>query len=327
VTPRGTKRFVVMCPLATTGGPEALHQLVNALNYHGQRAHICYYPFSERSETPNEYKPYACDQTNFYDDENTTFIVPETATEILRKISKGKKSIWWLSVDNYLRQLKKNKHPILTRLLNRNSNSKNGPLLIREMTQDRSITHYAQSAYALNFLKKNFNTSLMVSDYIRDCHETADHHLNSSRYNWILYNPQKGFKVTKALMKKLPKVTFIPIRGMSPEQVSMLFRISKLYIDFGNHPGRDRLPREAALGGCCVITNRNGAAAFDEDIPIAHSYKFPDRVEPLIFSDMVESIFNDFELHSKNFESYRHAIREQKKTFFEEVHAAIVRDR
>ena len=46
------------------------------------------------------------------------------------------------------------------------------------------------------------------------------------------------------------------------------------YIDFGPHPGMDRLPREAALAGCIVITNREGAAAHDEDVPLPPEYKF-----------------------------------------------------
>mmetsp|Transcript_16764 Transcript_16764/g.36320 ORF Transcript_16764/g.36320 Transcript_16764/m.36320 type:complete len:101 (+) Transcript_16764:228-530(+) len=36
----------------------------------------------------------------------------------------------------------------------------------------------------------------------------------------------------------------------------------------------DRLPREAALAGCIVITNREGAADFDEDVPLPSRFKF-----------------------------------------------------
>ena len=46
------------------------------------------------------------------------------------------------------------------------------------------------------------------------------------------------------------------------------------YIDFGPHPGMDRLPREAALAGCVVVTNREGAANFDEDTPLPSQFKF-----------------------------------------------------
>lgn len=34
----------------------------------------------------------------------------------------------------------------------------------------------------------------------------------------------------------------------------------------------DRLPREATLAGCVVITNREGAANFDEDVPLPFKF-------------------------------------------------------
>ena len=51
---------------------------------------------------------------------------------------------------------------------------------------------------------------------------------------------------------------------MTPEQVVDLMSESKVYIDFGNHPGKDRIPREAVINGCCVITGVRGSARFKE---------------------------------------------------------------
>lgn len=36
----------------------------------------------------------------------------------------------------------------------------------------------------------------------------------------------------------------------------------------------DRLPREAALAGCVVFTNVEGAANFNEDVPLPSEFKF-----------------------------------------------------
>jgi hypothetical protein len=36
----------------------------------------------------------------------------------------------------------------------------------------------------------------------------------------------------------------------------------------------DRLPREAALAGCVVLTNREGAANYNEDVPLPSEFKF-----------------------------------------------------
>jgi len=60
---------------------------------------------------------------------------------------------------------------------------------------------------------------------------------------------------------------------ISPEEVTTLLHRAKIYIDFGPHPGMDRLPREAAIANCIVITNRSGAARYEEDVPIPSIYK------------------------------------------------------
>ena len=60
---------------------------------------------------------------------------------------------------------------------------------------------------------------------------------------------------------------------LDTQPLSFFFSFIK-YIDFGPHPGMDRLPREAALAGCVVITNCEGAANFQEDLPLPSEFKF-----------------------------------------------------
>lgn len=55
---------------------------------------------------------------------------------------------------------------------------------------------------------------------------------------------------------------WVPLIGMTTEEMRSCMSKSKVYIDFGNHPGKDRIPREAAISGCIVITGKRGAAAF-----------------------------------------------------------------
>ena len=57
-------------------------------------------------------------------------------------------------------------------------------------------------------------------------------------------------------------------------QVTAKLLRAKIYIDFGPHPGMDRFPREAALAGCMIVTNTQGAAEYYADVPIPHKYKF-----------------------------------------------------
>ena len=37
-------------------------------------------------------------------------------------------------------------------------------------------------------------------------------------------------------------------------------------VDLGHHPGKDRLPREAALAGCVTVVGRAGAAVFADEV-------------------------------------------------------------
>jgi glycosyltransferase involved in cell wall biosynthesis len=107
---------------------------------------------------------------------------------------------------------------------------------------------------------------------------------------------------------------------MTPAQVGEHLRMAKVYIDFGNHPGKDRIPREAALSGCCVITGRNGSAAYQKDVPIPENYKFYDGIKQADeIIEMIRSIFNNYEKVNIDFDSYRTIIRKEKETFTKDV--------
>lgn len=71
---------------------------------------------------------------------------------------------------------------------------------------------------------------------------------------------------------------------MTTQQIIKILDESMVYIDFGNHPGKDRIPREAALRNCIVMTNKSGSAANDIDIPIPAEYKFSEFNTYEVFS-------------------------------------------
>jgi hypothetical protein len=98
----------------------------------------------------------------------------------------------------------------------------------------------------------------------------------------VVYNPAKGIHYTNEIIRRAGQtLQIVPIgKGlngqvrMTNHEVTNLLRRAKVYIDFGPHPGMDRLPREAALAGCIVITNRDGAAGYDVDVPLPNEFKF-----------------------------------------------------
>ena len=107
---------------------------------------------------------------------------------------------------------------------------------------------------------------------------------------------------------------------MSSEEVKMALLESKLYIDFGSHPGKDRFPREAAICGCCVITGKLGSAAYFEDVPIEPQYKFEDKEENMnAIIHKINDCIENFDPNYQMYENYREFIRCEHSLFKEDV--------
>ena len=96
---------------------------------------------------------------------------------------------------------------------------------------------------------------------------------------------------------------------------------SKIYIDFGEHPGMDRLPREAAINGLIVITNKAGAAFYKEDVGIKEKYKVLVFDEDFVHEVFIRCFSDDggYESCVSEFEGYRGWILGQEKIMEERV--------
>ena len=116
------------------------------------------------------------------------------------------------------------------------------------------------------------------------------------------------------------------MQGLDRGELAEAFLGAKLYIDFGHHPGKDRLPREAAVHGCCVVTSRYGSAANSVDVPISERYKLDTRAPDFVgrFETLVDGIFRgDFESCRQDFTGYRETIRREAEIFREHIKALI----
>lgn len=299
-----------------TGGVEATYQLYYTLKQLGKQVkllllhpgiHPQFHPdwLELHKNTyvqnyPDVYKKYNIDVLDLvYEVEDLSdnlFIAPEIFPDMLNTFKHIKKGIWWLSVDNGLGSDQRN-------------------FIQERNTLD--IWHYYQSEYAHWFLINNGITQLAkLSDFISEEYREQAVSIKEKE-NIVLYNPKKGSDVTKVLIGKNPNINFVAIQNMLPNEIRELMLRSKVYIDFGNHPGKDRIPREAALCGCCVITGFNGSAMFFEDVNIPETYKFNEDITSV--GMLIEDIFNNFEHHYSNFNYYRNQITLEKKQFFLEV--------
>ena len=170
-----------------------------------------------------------------------------------------------------------------------------------------------QSEYAKQFVTERISPNVFeLSDYINDAFFVPYDEME--RFNHVLVNPAKGMKFTQKIMYAMPDVTFIPLQGLSRTRLINLMRQSKLYIDFGDHPGKDRMPREAAMCGCCVITSRNGSAAYSEDVGLPDYYKI-ERGEANIskIADRIREVLRLYPVD--DFAEYREQIKGEKARF------------
>jgi hypothetical protein len=309
------EKIIVCCPGdIVTGGPELLHQLVTELRAFGKEAFISYYPFSKCFSTPQPYSHYDTPQKAIIDSPNVLIIFPETATHLIPKIRQARIGVWWLSVNNYLGKIHSSAAKNLLEDFYWRIKGK------KSLNNMKCFLHFSQSYYAKNFLEEHGIHAEMLTDYLGRSH-LNDNRPTHLRKNQVAYNPKKGFDKTRRLIRNHLDIPFVPIAGMSADEVRNLLEASKVYIDFGTHPGKDRFPREAAMAGCCIVTGVQGSAKNAQDIPIPRKYKLEDNSDHFLheFRKTIGDIFENFENCTKEFESYRSSIQREPEIFREQI--------
>ena len=205
--------------------------------------------------------------------------------------------MWWMSVNNYIRPKKLKDvynqfglKTCMSEIRNRITIPNYRCFPLSKMS--RVEMHLLQSEYARLFLAENGITNVeFLTDYINDTYiEEAQNVDISKKENIVIFNPAKGRKFTKKIIKHCKEIEFVPIKGMTNDQVVNLMSRAKVYIDFGNHPGKDRIPREAATLKCCILTSKNGSAANNVDVCIPQQFKYDSRIENI--SEIKKMIIN-----------------------------------
>lgn len=311
------KIYVFSFTHLATGGTELLQQLVYKLRHIGLDAYMVYttpYHGSKVEQVfgPRYNNPYVC---KIEDCTKNMIIVHEAAIHILLNYKYVHKAVWWLSVDFYggsFRIPTDYYHKIFYSI---------SDYIFRKY--DKKWIHFVQSEYAYNYCIRERNIPaehvVRLSDYLSKAFvENAIEDDGTNRENQVLYNPKRGLDFTKSLMSLAPEIKWIPIINMTSQQIAELMRTSKVYIDFGNHPGKDRIPREAAIQGCCIITGKRGAAANFIDVPISTKYKYEEN-EAYKIIDAIKGIFDNYVESRKDFLAYVEKIKKEEFVFEEEI--------
>jgi len=350
---KDTVIYVAAPAKVATGGPELLHQLVYNLRTHlGLNAFMYYYPPDVLEPVHPAYKDYNNPFVRkIVDDGNNILVVPEVISgiKILRHFANIQKVIWWLSIDNFLvSYLLSNKFGptpdlFVLRLLNKLTKKLVGAPMVdingtiidrflgdielmdkifRKLKIKEVQFHLYQSYYAKNFLESlGIHNVAYLSDYLNNEFLLEDVPPDTKE-DIVAFNPKKGFSFTRKIIATAPDITFVPIKNMSRSEVIQLLKKAKVYIDFGNHPGKDRIPREAAILGCCVVVGKKGSAANPYDVPIPDKYKFEVNSEniPAIVRT-IKYCLHSYQEANRDFAAYRESVRQEPQKFIQSMFA------
>ena len=113
------------------------------------------------------------------------------------------------------------------------------------------------------------------------------------RGNTVLYNPAKATPFMHEIIAACPGIEWKPIQGMT-------------------RAGRERMPREAALCGCCLITSKIGSAYYYMDF--FHDYKFDSKPEHMwAIVRKIQYVLDHYEECRKDFNMFRILLNDDRK--------------
>ena len=319
-------KVYIVCPANSyTGGPTLLHQLGARLQADGVNVSMYYWPAEAKIKVHPGYERFSLPMVETIEDKpENVIIVPETLYHLLPSTMRLQRVLWWLSVDNWWSMSQS--------LLERNKQHMTAldekPLPQIWPFGDAKLIHWVQSEYARRFLKINGideQRIWMVGDYLDEIFLARNKVLQKeNRQDIVAFNPSKGWDFTCKLLENSLDIAWRPVKDMTPDQVEEFLHTAKVYVDFGNHSGKDRIPREAVMAGCCLITGRRGAAANEVDIPIDEDLKFEDTEEniPNIIAK-IRGLLANYEQEVDRYAAYRQKIKQETELFCQQVRVAM----
>ncbi len=309
------KKIYICCPAnLATGGTELLHQLCYKLNGFGRNAWM-YYVGCKENQNPihDRYEEYNNRYvTNLLDHKDQILISPEVVVNNdIFNSSETRKIIWWLSVDFFLEKCQKD-----------GWKEKEWMAKLRKS----EVIHFAQSQYAIDYLRNaevDESKICYLSDYLN--YEFIKHssalRKKEFREPYILFNPKKGYDFTAKLIVHSPELNWLPLINYTPEEMRMIMNRGMVYVDFGAHPGKDRIPREAAICGCCIIVGYCGAAQNPIDIPIPDEFKIEKKEENIeLVVSKIKSLLNCYDDEVDKFQKYRNMILNEEEQFDKDLY-------
>jgi len=142
----------------------------------------------------------------------------------------------------------------------------------------------------------------------------------------VIYNPKKNDEYLDEIIRRTPALNWKPLGGMSPAEVAAWMARAKVYIDFGYHPGKERMPREACIMRCCLVIGKSGSAAYAEDMPIPEKFRFEKNKDeiPRVIARITDCLDN-YDKRIAEFEPYRQKLFNEKKEFVADIKKVFIK--
>lgn len=339
--PPSDKTYYLVCPKGVhTGGPTAIHQLATALTQAGRRVYLM--PSSgTRSNEPHP--TYAAFGHTWIDeiDESEAAVIITSESDLQALVNtppNTTRAVWWLSIDNspYFRHEFGYRRGLFTRReYYRRKLRRLALVAARKRQSRRSIRsilndaqHFTQSHYARTVIYSVLDLqSEMLSDYTTPITTTeraymSDEPLHGRKLR-VAINPRKGMEIAEHLMNARDDIEWKMIKGLTPQGVWDLLADSDIYLDLGHHPGKDRMPREAALAGTVVALVARGAGYYEQDYAIDPTFRIPDcgtnKLTALAAHRVLDVIASDLSASRARQERFRATIAQERQAFEAEV--------
>lgn len=334
----------VLCPGGlVTGGPDALHQLAYYLTQLGYNAKMSYYG-NEDAPVPELYKKYSPSVVRFKDiaDERQNVIIcPESATSVVAFYEKAQICVWWLGYINredcpiFKKSPRVKFNNAVKKILNvflptdKKLGYGHGKPSKRFIVEGTDVINLFGSKYAYEQAGLNYKMrrrAMLVEPLSPEFLGGGYLDLTSAgRSDVVLYNPAKPFDVMTELLKR-KDISFLPLRGYTSEELIKLFKKSKLYIDFGDFGGPERMPKESVLNGTLLLVCKRGAAVNDFDVAIPDKYKMENFSDVKAVAERIKYMLANYDKLIVDFAPFRNKIAGLKSGFIDSIKEIFVKE-
>lgn len=319
------KQIIIVAPMLTSGGPEALCQLAHELKLQGFQVNLLIIrSWNEIKKKFFHNNWYICAQHNnliptiykekytvnyldhdFILNDSSLIILPEIWGDLIPFFNPAKIAFYWLSIANFEQ-------------IGNNTTCK---FFVQNKRPDFfNCIHLSDAPWISKKLENWDIHSTLIEAPICNYY-TENIPDNATKKDLIVFNPKKGAQLAQLYKKLNPNNNYFAIENLTEQEVIKSLDSAKIYIDFGHFPGKDRIPREALARGCVIFIHNQNCGSDYDSFPINDYFRFNERdIENGTLQNKVNQALNNFEDISKQQNDAREQLYHEYSKFSKQIH-------